>query len=152
MTKKRRPKPQSQRHPVGVRSHYPAHSSGTSGSEDAADMWTGRAAHTEGTIAPPLDRSGRAEGFVNTSAALADKLLHSARPINVPLLLAGVVVLWLVGVLWLYLQDNGANRLGDWPAIRWFLKKAAVLTGVGAVAVLAILGIVKFHNRSTRVA
>jgi len=101
------------------------------------------------TAAPPL-APARSEGWVDSAAGLADKVLHGQRPINLPFLASGVVLAWLAGAIWLYIQDNSAGRLVDWPAIGWFLKKVAALTALVAVAAAALFGIVKYQNRVFR--
>ena len=82
----------------------------------------------EATQTPPLDAESKgSERYEGSQWALLEKYI--LRKLNVPILVALVVSAWI------FVQDNGAGKLGDWKSIFWTLKKCGVVIGICLVLI-----------------
>jgi uncharacterized membrane protein len=81
------------------------------------------------TQMPPLDAESKSsEKYEGSQWALLEKYI--LRKLNVPILVALVVSAWI------FVQDNGAGKLGDWKSIFWTLKKCGVVIGICLVLII----------------
>jgi len=67
----------------------------------------------------------RQEQYVNTFAAFADKYLQY---IFCGKKIPSVSVLVVIGVI--FMQDNRAGRLQDWPSLLWTVQKCSFFVGL----------------------
>lgn len=80
---------------------------------------------TDSTTAPQIgEESEEPNNYAKSHAALIDKYFLSKQAIPFPFLIILIVICFL------FIQDNGADKLTNWDGIVWTLKKAGVLIGL----------------------
>lgn len=109
-----------------------AYSEATSSPGPLGTKYSAESNSSELTQIPPLEsESKNSERYEGSQWALLEKYI--LRKLNVPILVALVVSAWI------FVQDNGAGKLGDWKSIFWTLKKCGVVIGICLVLIIVQL-------------
>jgi len=119
------------------------HSNSTLGPDASLEVPTGMGLLSRDTTSAPEigEEEAREQAFAPSSVALLDKYLLSKLSVEQSIFVAGLAVCG-----WIFIQDNGANRLNDWNTVIWTVQKSAVVLSIALLA----MGILWLYKRFTK--
>lgn len=103
----------------------------------------------EATSVPGPDSSiaERQEPVAESAAGVFEKIITGRIQIPPSALATAGLLGWIIIIVWMVIQDNGAGRLSGTEGLEWFLVKAGIVTGVVVLVVGVPCGIMWYRQR-----
>lgn len=91
----------------------------------------------QATTAPVIGAADKEDTYAGSVPELIHRFFGGKLRIGFRPVVVSLPIVWLAAVIWIFAQDNGAGRLGNWQGLRWLGVKAALIGGAALAALLA---------------